>query len=67
MKKVIAGMTIGKDMSPLFPEVLKCIQTDDLELKKLIYLYLMNYAKSQPELALLAINTFIKVNSFSFL
>ena len=63
MKKVIAGMTIGKDVSPLFAEVLMCIQTDDLELKKLVYLYLMNYAKTQPELALLAINTFIKVNS----
>lgn len=61
MKKVIAGMTLGKDVSPLFAEVLMCIQTDDLELKKLVYLYLMNYAKTQPELALLAINTFIKV------
>lgn len=61
MKKVIAGMTIGKDASPLFAEVLMCIQTEDLELKKLVYLYLMNYAKTQPELALLAINTFIKV------
>jgi AP-1 complex subunit beta-1 len=29
MKKVIAGMTIGKDVSPLFAEVLKCIQTED--------------------------------------
>ena len=65
MKKVIAGMTIGKDVSPLFAEVLMCIQTDDLELKKLVYLYLMNYAKTQPELALLAINTFIKVNKYN--
>lgn len=64
MKKVIAGMTIGKDVSPLFAEVLMCIQTDDLELKKLVYLYLMNYAKTQPELALLAINTFIKVKKY---
>ena len=61
MKKVIASMTIGKDVSPLFAEVLMCIQTDDLELKKLVYLYLVNYSKTQPELALLAINTFIKV------
>ncbi len=61
MKKVIAGMTIGKDVSPLFAEVLKCIATEDLELKKLVYLYLMNYAKTQPELAILAVNTFIKV------
>ena len=37
------------------------MQTDNLELKKLVYLYLMNYAKSQPDLAILAVNTFSKV------
>jgi hypothetical protein len=36
------------------------MQTDNLELKKLVYLYLMNYAKSQPDLAILAVNTFVK-------
>lgn len=38
-------------------------QTDDLEQKKLVYLYLMNYAKTQPELVILAVNTFVKVRS----
>jgi vesicle coat complex subunit len=38
-------------------------QTDDLEQKKLVYLYLMNYAKTQPELVILAVNTFVKVCS----
>ena len=60
VKKVIANMTVGKDVSSLFADVLKCMQTDDLELKKLVYLYLMNYAKSQPELVILAVNTFCK-------
>jgi AP-1 complex subunit beta-1 len=60
VKKVIANMTIGKDVSTLFPDVINCIQTDNLELKKLVYLYLINYAKSQPDLALLAVNTFVK-------
>ena len=32
------------------------------ELKKLVYLYLMNYAKSQPDMAIMAVNTFVKVN-----
>ncbi|KAJ3342143.1 beta-adaptin [Kappamyces sp. JEL0680] len=36
------------------------MQTEDLELKKLIYLYLINYAKTQPELVILAVNTFVK-------
>lgn len=53
-------MTIGKDVSSLFPDVIKNMQTDDIELKKLVYLYLMNYAKSQPEIAILAVNTFVK-------
>jgi hypothetical protein len=26
----------------------------------LVYLYLINYAKTQPDLALLAVNTFVK-------
>ena len=46
--------------SSLFPDVINCMQTDNLELKKLVYLYLMNYAKSQPDLAILAVNTFSK-------
>ncbi|KAL7667715.1 hypothetical protein ACOME3_010483 [Neoechinorhynchus agilis] len=53
-------MTIGKDVSALFTDVVNCMQTDNIELKKLVYLYLMNYAKSQPDLAILAVNTFVK-------
>lgn len=54
-------MTVGKDVSALFPDVVNCMQTDNLELKKLVYLYLMNYAKSQPDMAIMAVNTFVKV------
>ncbi|BGP27473.1 beta-adaptin [Rhodotorula toruloides] len=53
-------MTVGKDVSGLFPDVLKNMQTDDLEQKKLVYLYLMNFAKTQPDLVILAVNTFVK-------
>mmetsp|Transcript_27540 Transcript_27540/g.42339 ORF Transcript_27540/g.42339 Transcript_27540/m.42339 type:complete len:893 (-) Transcript_27540:63-2741(-) len=60
VKKVIASMTVGKDVSMLFTDVLNCVQTGNIELKKLVYLYLINYAKSQPELTLLAVNTFVK-------
>lgn len=58
---VIAAMTVGKDVSSLFAEVLNCMQTDNIGLKKLVYLYLINYAKSQPDLVILAVNTFVKV------
>ena len=60
VKKVIAAMTVGKDVSMLFTDVVNCIQTANIELKKLVYLYLINYAKSQPDLAILAVNTFVK-------
>ncbi|CAN6460597.1 unnamed protein product [Victoria cruziana] len=53
-------MTVGKDVSSLFTDVVNCMQTENLELKKLVYLYLINYAKSQPDLAILAVNTFVK-------
>eukprot|EP01125_Pyxidicula_operculata_P001225 TRINITY_DN11155_c0_g1_i1.p1 TRINITY_DN11155_c0_g1~~TRINITY_DN11155_c0_g1_i1.p1 ORF type:complete len:876 (-),score=234.91 TRINITY_DN11155_c0_g1_i1:110-2737(-) len=58
VKKVIALMTVGKDVSMLFTDVLKCITTTNLELKKLVYLYIMNYAKNNAENAILAVNTF---------
>lgn len=63
VKKVIAAMTVGKDVSMLFPHVVNCMQTEDLELKKLVYLYLINYAKTQPDLAIMAVNTFVKVST----
>lgn len=60
VKKVIAAMTVGKDVSMLFPDVVNCMQTEDLELKKLVYLYLINYATTQPDLAIMAVNTFVR-------
>ena len=38
MKQIIASMTVGKDVSMLFPHVVKCIRTKNIELKKLVYL-----------------------------
>ncbi len=60
VKKVIASMTIGKDVSALFTDVIKCMQTDNIEIKKLVYLYIINYARSQPDKAILVVNTFQK-------
>jgi vesicle coat complex subunit len=39
-------MTRGKDVSMLFMDIIKNLETSDMELKKLIYLYIINYAKS---------------------
>ena len=55
--------TSSSALSSLFPDVVNCMQTDNLELKKLVYLYLMNYAKSQPDMAIMAVNSFVKARS----
>ncbi|KAJ3427637.1 beta-adaptin-like protein b [Anaeramoeba flamelloides] len=60
VKQVVAYMTVGKDVSSLFTEVLKCMTTEDLEMKKLVYLYLMTYAKFKPDLSILVVNSFIQ-------
>ena len=58
MKQIIASMTIGRDVSKLFPDVVKIIRTKNIELKKLVYLYLINYAKIKPDLIFLAVAAF---------
>jgi len=60
IKKTIAAMTVGKDVSPLFPHMVKCMETQSVEIKKLVYLYIINYAKTQPDLAIMAVNSFRK-------
>uniref|UniRef100_A0A1D1YPU2 Beta-adaptin-like protein n=1 Tax=Anthurium amnicola TaxID=1678845 RepID=A0A1D1YPU2_9ARAE len=55
-KKVISYMTVGIDVSSLFSEMVMCSATSDIVLKKMCYLYVGNYAKGNPDLALLTIN-----------
>ncbi|XP_050267147.1 beta-adaptin-like protein A [Quercus robur] len=55
-KKVISYMTIGIDVSAVFGEMVMCSATSDIVLKKMCYLYVGNYAKVNPDLALLTIN-----------
>ncbi|KAJ1679970.1 hypothetical protein EV182_000940, partial [Spiromyces aspiralis] len=55
MKKVVANMTMGSDMSPLYQEVLACMKISNLEIKKMVYLFLINYSRSKPEIATLAV------------
>ncbi|CDS14054.1 hypothetical protein LRAMOSA06225 [Lichtheimia ramosa] len=60
MKKIVANMTMGNDMSPLFPDILNVMNVPILEIKKMVYLYLINYARSKPDMAMMAMTTFIK-------
>ena len=60
IKRVIAYMTLGIDVSKLFSEMIMAVATKDHVVKKMVYLYICTYAPSHPELSLLAINTFQK-------
>eukprot|EP01147_Barroeca_monosierra_P004316 gene4316-6624_t len=60
VEKVILYMTLGVDVSRLFSEIVLASATRDLVQKKLVYLYLCNYAESNSELALLTVNTLQK-------
>lgn len=60
IKKVIAYMTLGIDVSRLFTEMMLAIETRDLVIKKMVYLYLCNYAVTHPELAQMCTNTLQK-------
>lgn len=44
----------------LFPHIVKNISSKNAELKKLIYLYLANFADQEPDLALLSVSTLQK-------
>lgn len=48
----------GRDASVLFPAVVKNVVSKNIELKKLVYVYLERYAEEQQDLALLSISTF---------
>jgi len=60
IKKVIAYMTLGIDVSRLFSEMMLAIETRDLVIKKMVYLFLCNYATTHPELAQMCTNTLQK-------
>jgi len=60
IKKVIAYMTLGIDVSRLFTEMMLAIETRDLVIKKMVYLYLCNYAVTHPDLAQMCTNTLQK-------
>jgi AP-4 complex subunit beta-1 len=79
IKKVIAYMTLGIDVSRLFTDMImvskaldyhacsgsdsnvlffeQAIESKDIVIKKMVYLYLCTYANTQPDLAIMCINS----------
>ncbi|GLT75421.1 hypothetical protein SLA2020_471500 [Shorea laevis] len=60
LKRLLALIAQGYDVSNFFPQVVKNVATQSLEVKKLVYLYLLHYAEKRPNEALLSINCFQK-------
>jgi len=53
-------MSRGTDVSEYFAAVVQLIASTNLEIKKLVYIYLLHYAESNPDLALMSINSIQK-------
>jgi AP-3 complex subunit beta len=76
MKRIIAGISKGRDMEPFFALVVKNVVASSIEIRKLVYIYLLrlcvksssrekgmlidNSASTNSDLLLLSINTFQK-------
>lgn len=63
MKWLLAMMSQGKNISDFFPDVVKNVVVKSVEVKKMVYIYLVHYAdfdKRCREIALLSINSFQK-------
>ncbi|KAJ3811520.1 adaptin N terminal region-domain-containing protein [Lentinula aff. lateritia] len=60
MKRLIAFISKGRNVSEYFAQVVKNVASQNLEIRKLVYIYVLRYAEQEPDLALLSINTFQK-------
>lgn len=63
MKWLLAMISKGRNVSEFFPNVVKNVSVKSVEVKKMVYIYLVHYAdfdKSCREIALLSINSFQK-------
>jgi AP-3 complex subunit beta len=63
MKLLLAMLSKGNDIPEFFPDVVKNVVVKNIEVKKMVYIYLVHYADYDSncrEIALLSINSFQK-------
>ncbi|CCU74727.1 AP-3 adaptor complex subunit beta [Blumeria hordei DH14] len=60
LRKVISLMYRSQPCIEFFSSVVKNVASSNIEIKKLVYIYLLNHAEQEPDLALLSINTIQK-------
>jgi hypothetical protein len=61
MKWLLASISKGRDVSDFYPHVVKLVGANSLEVRKMVYMYLVQYADHDDttrELSLLSINAF---------
>lgn len=47
----------------MYPEVLACLSIEVLEIKKMVYLFLINYSRSRPDMVDHALPNLLSVSS----
>lgn len=63
MKKIVANMTMNNnEMVALFPDVIAQMQIPSLDIKKMCFLFLVNYARVKPDIALKALPHILNVS-----
>ena len=60
MKRLIALISMGKDASFFYPDVIKNVVCPNLDVKKLVYMFLIHYSEQKSDIALLSVNAFQK-------
>ncbi|KAI4145555.1 MAG: hypothetical protein LQ340_006236 [Diploschistes diacapsis] len=60
LRKVISMMYHSNQSLPYFSAVVKNVASPNVEIKKLVYIYILHHAESEPDLALLSINAIQK-------
>ncbi|KAK3390660.1 adaptin N terminal region-domain-containing protein [Podospora didyma] len=60
LRRVTSMMYRSQKTLPYFSSVVKNVASPSLEIKKLVYIYLIHHAEQEPDLALLSINTIQK-------
>ncbi|EMD38530.1 hypothetical protein CERSUDRAFT_113710 [Gelatoporia subvermispora B] len=60
LKKIVANITMGNDMSALFTDVVNCLAIPSLEIKKMVYLFLVSYGRAKADQIHLVIPSFLQ-------
>eukprot|EP00727_Mastigamoeba_balamuthi_P004329 m51a1_g13894 Adaptor protein complex 3 (AP-3), beta subunit (1175) ;mRNA; r:711313-716670 len=63
MKRLFAMISKGRDVSSLFPDVIKNVIAQNVEIRKLVYMFIVHYSEVEPQNALLGINSLQKAMS----